>query len=250
MAYSLRTRFKKEIVAEFMPPKRKSGRVAIILDGMPGVPSKKEVLQFLSGKGFWAIHPRYRGAWESGGKFLRRSPEEDVHDVIDDLPRGLTDFWSGKKYRTPKSPEIFVIGSSFGGPASILSALDRRVAKAVAFSPVVDWRRQAGTLEPLPRLGKFTRAAFGEAYRFGAGDWNKLGRGPFYSPVHRVAEIDGAKLLIIHAKDDEVVPWRPSEKFAKNSGASFWLLARGGHLSSRNLIKPRFWKRIAEFLRR
>ncbi len=123
------TRFAKEIVAEFLPPacppkfrraklgrarKTKRQKVVIICSGAPGVPSKRGLVEFFSKKGFWAIYPRYRGTWESDGVFLRKSPEQDVLDIIDALPRGFVDLWSGKKYRLVPD-DIFIVAGSFGG---------------------------------------------------------------------------------------------------------------------------------------
>ena len=80
-----RTRFKKDIVAEFLPPSRKlkKQKVIIICDGMPSIPSKQLLMKFLSKKGYWVIFPRYRGAWESDGEFLDKSPHEYIIDIID-----------------------------------------------------------------------------------------------------------------------------------------------------------------------
>src|SRR5579864_1047805 len=85
----LRTRFRKEIVAEFLPPLRgrKTKKLIILCDGMPSLPRKQSLSEFLAAKGFWVIYPRYRGAWESGGEFLERSPHEDILDITDDLPK-------------------------------------------------------------------------------------------------------------------------------------------------------------------
>ena len=52
---------------------------------MPSIPSKQPLSDFLAAKGFWVIYPRYRGAWESGGEFLAKSPHEDILDVLDEL---------------------------------------------------------------------------------------------------------------------------------------------------------------------
>src|SRR5580658_6828740 len=135
-----RTRFKKEIVAEFLPPARagKRQRVIILCDGMPSIPRKQPLVEFLAAKGFWVVYPRYRGAWESGGEFLRRSPHLDILDVIGELPKGLVEMAFRKQFAlTPD--EIFVIGGSFGGAATILASLDSRVNKVVANCPVTDW---------------------------------------------------------------------------------------------------------------
>src|SRR5436853_241803 len=135
MQFVLRTRFKKEIVAEFLPPrswsqsrKARKDKIVFICDGMPGIPKKQGLMRFLSQKGFWVIYPRYRGAWESGGVFLRKSPHLDILDIISEFKKEVKEVTYGKKFRiNPK--EIFVIGGSFGGPAAILCSLDARVKK-------------------------------------------------------------------------------------------------------------------------
>src|SRR3989344_3148538 len=46
-----RTRFKKQIVSEFLPPARPSKKVIVLAYGMPGVPKAREVMEFWSKKG-------------------------------------------------------------------------------------------------------------------------------------------------------------------------------------------------------
>jgi alpha-beta hydrolase superfamily lysophospholipase len=243
MQHTLRRRFKKEIVAEYLPPARttrrrratgratKRQRVMIILDGAPSIPTKSSLVHFFSRKGFLAIYPRFRGAWESDGVFLRKSPEQDVLDIIDSLPRGS---------------EIFIIAPSFGGPAGILASRDSRVVKVVCISPVVDWQAPSKA-EPLPWLEKFMHEAFGNGYRFGKNEWKKLSGGKFYNPMRHAAEIDGSKLLIFHARDDESVRSREVEKFARATGATLKLFKTGGHLSTVRTIN-RNWKQIKKFI--
>ncbi len=247
MPYALRTRIKKEIVAEFLPPMRKSNKVAILCGGMPGYPARKELMFFLAEKNFWVFSPRYRGSWESDGSFLEKSPHLDVIDVMDSLSSGFTDLWNNKKYKI-KDPRIYLIGSSFGGPAAILASKDTRVKKIIALSPVVDWRVKS-KIEPLDWLGKFTRVAFGNGYRFRQKDWDRLKSGTFYNPVSELGGLDRSKIYIIHAKDDEVVPIKPVIKFAKALGCKITVLKKGGHLSSSNLMRAVFWKRVNKFLK-
>jgi hypothetical protein len=51
------TRFKKEIVAELLPPAspRKKQRRIILCDAMPSIPRKQPLAEFLAAKGFWVI---------------------------------------------------------------------------------------------------------------------------------------------------------------------------------------------------
>src|SRR5580704_9310690 len=133
-----RTRFKDQIVAEFLPPlrARKTQELIILCDGMPSIPRKQPLSEFLAAKGFWVIYPRYRGAWESSGQFLAKSPHQDILDIIDDLPKHdlpkdelpkeIEELAFGRHFRLAPD-KIFVIGGSFGGAAAILASLHPRV---------------------------------------------------------------------------------------------------------------------------
>lgn len=245
--YLLRTRFKTDIVCEFLPPGRRSKKVIILCGGTPSYPGgRKELCEFLAQKGYWTFIPRYRGTWESSGSFLNVSPHRDVLDVVSGLSHGFKDLWSGKPYKIAR-PEIYLIGGSFGGPAVILASRDPRVRRAVAFSPVTDWRVEAKA-KTFHHLQLFKDAAFGNAYRGTKKDFNKLLGGTFYNPMHESASINGAKLLIFHAEDDSVVRARASVMFARAVMAQLVILKRGGHLSISNTIAPKFWRKIEKFL--
>ncbi len=218
----------------------------IFCSGVPGSPDKDDVLEFWAKKGHWTFFPRYRGTWESGGTFLSVSPEKDVFDVIESLSSGFEDYWSGERYQvTPKS--IVVVGSSFGGPAAILASRDPRVNKAICLSPVVDWKEEDKT-DPLDDLYKLIHEAYGAAYRLNKRSWNKLVRGNFYNPVKHIGEIDGRKIMIFHARDDDVVSIKPVAKFASKTGCHFVVLNKGGHLSSSLLMSKRYYRKIKQFI--
>ncbi len=246
-----RTRFKKEIVAEFLPPARASKRhnVIILCDGMPSMPRKQPLVEFLSGKGYWVFYPRWRGAWESGGQFLERSPHEDILDIVGELPRGFQELAFGRRFSC--SPEkIFVIGGSFGGAAAILSSLDRRITKVIANCPVVDWailRKEQKKETSNPSYPAYIRAAFGNGYRLSAENWNKLHGGVFYNPAHHLKELTPSKILIFHAKDDPYIPWKVVDNFARRAGIRLKLFSRGGHLKTEYVVR-KYWPAIKNFL--
>jgi len=247
-----RTRFKREIVAEFLPPARirKKQKVIILCDGMPSIPRKQPLARFLSQKGYWVFYPRYRGAWESDGIFLQRSPHEDILDVIDELPKGVTEAAFGKKFSL-QPDEIFVIGGSFGGPSALLASLDGRVKKVIANCPVVDWAilKESEKAETSnPSYVAYLQEAFGGAYRISDKNWRKLYSGKFYNPAYHVSEIEASKIMMFHAKDDPNVPWRSVDKFARQTGARLKLLKRGGHIGTEWVVQ-KFWKEINEFFR-
>lgn len=244
---SLRARFKKGIVAEFMKPRRPSRKVIIFCDGLPTVPAKRTLLEFFCKKGYWVFHPRYRGSWESDGEFLARSPHEDVLDIVDELPKGFTSIWDGMKYKLePK--KIFVIGSSFGGTAALLASRDPRVTKVVCISPVVDWTAPSKA-EPLDWFYQVVKESFGEAYRLTKKNWNKLKGGKFFNPLYQAEGFDPNKIFFIHAKNDEVVNFSSAQKFLRRVKCQSMILPRGGHLSSRVVLQKRVYRRLKKFFK-
>lgn len=244
-----RARFGRDIIAEFMPPERASNKVVLIAPGAPGYPGGKEALmELLSKKGFWSFVPRYRGTWESNGTFLEFPPSDDLLIVLDELPVGFRDLWSGADHII-HAPEAYIIGGSTGGAAAMLLTRDPRVKKAVAISGVADWRHQEYTAEPLDFMSEYVPSAFGQAYRCDPSAWKKLAAGGFYNPVDAKDSLDGTKLLLIHAKDDKVVHPEPGEALAKEIGAEFVLLPSGGHMGAGSASDPRIWGYVERFFR-
>jgi dipeptidyl aminopeptidase/acylaminoacyl peptidase len=245
-----RTRFREQIVAEFLPPKRerKTQKLIILCDGMPSIPRKQSLSEFLAATGFWVIYPRYRGTWESGGEFLKQSPHEDILDIIADLPKELEEIAFGQRFRlSPK--QIFVIGGSFGGAAALLASLDPKVSRVIANCPVVDWSilDKAEKSETSKRnYAEYIREAFGSAYRLPDTNWAKLRSGAFYNPWHHRKEIDGSKVRMFHAKDDPNVPYERTRKLAEITGATLKTLKRGGHISTDYIVR-RYWTQIKDF---
>jgi esterase/lipase len=245
-----RARFKKDILAEFLPPvgSSRKQKVIILCDGMPSIPRKQPLASFLAAKGYWVFYPRYRGAWESDGQFLEMSPHLDILDVIDELPKGVRDVTFGKRFSLAPD-EIFVIGGSFGGAAAILASLDPRVKKAIANCPVVNWSilstsERAETSNP--SYTAYIREAFGTAYRLSKRNWDKLRTGTFYNPAHHLQEIVPSKIMMFHAWDDPYVPYKSVEGFAARTGIKLKSLRRGGHLSTDETVR-KYWPQIGKF---
>lgn len=258
--HPIRTRFARDIVAEVMLPERhpssgkrkrgEQGKVIILCPGAPGSNSKPAVLQFLSERGYAAIAIRYRGTWESGGVFLQHSPAKDIEDVVKDLVRNKKIFDLFQQAYTPlQVNKIFVIGSSFGGPAALSVSLLDRVDKVVLLSPVIDWR-QEGENEPFDFWTRFISSAFGGAYRVrSVSDWKKLLKHDFYNPLSFEKKINGNKIFMIHCEDDKVVPIEPAKEFSRRVGAQYYWKRVGGHLGLNYLRHKFFWKKIEAFLK-
>jgi pimeloyl-ACP methyl ester carboxylesterase len=215
---------------------------------MPSTPRKQPLATFLSGRGYWVFYPRYRGAWESDGRFLDKSPHEDILDIVDELPGGVTESAFGLRFRlTPD--EVFVIGGSFGGATAILSSLDPRVKKVIANCPVVDWSilaRAEKAETANANYAAYIREAFGNAYRLSDKNWKKLHNGAFFNPAHHVREITPSKIMIFHAKDDPYIPYKVVKGFADRTGVKLKTLSRGGHVKTEYIVQT-YWPQIKKF---
>ena len=247
-----RHRFSNGILAEFLPPKKKVKKCRLILlyDGLPSIPRKQPLAEFLAKKGFWVLYPRYRGAWESEGELLKISPEKDIEEIIDALPHGLTDVAFQTHFEL--SPEeIFVIGGSFGGCTALMASLNPKIKKVVANCPVVDWSILE---EELPKetsnssYAAYLKEAFGPGYRLSEKNWKKLEAGHFFNPTAYMNELDPKKVILFHAKDDPYIPWEGVKNFAEKTGIKLYSFAKGGHLDTVETIQKQ-WKRIEGFLK-
>jgi pimeloyl-ACP methyl ester carboxylesterase len=246
--FSGRTRLGKHIVAEFWMPKKASGKVAILCDGCPSLPHKKLLAEFFARKGYWVFHPRYTGSWESTGEFLRQSPAEDIDTVIDILPKGFCESWTGVTYYL-EIKEVLVVGVSFGGTAAILATQNAKVGKAIAIAPVVDWHTKSKK-ESFDEFVRVCTEGFPGAYRCPKKNFKKLLAKKFYDPIACADVLDGKKLFIVHAKDDQIVSYVPAKKLARKIGATYVERARGGHLSSTILTELVLWRRVQAFLKK
>ncbi|TGK19751.1 alpha/beta hydrolase family protein [Leptospira stimsonii] len=247
-----RTRFQKDIVAEFLPPKRKTKtqRLILLCDGMPSIPKKQGLVEFLSAKGYWVIYPRYRGAWESDGEFLKYSPHLDIKEIIDEV-LDLKTIRENSFYKSfeVKPDEIFVIGGSFGGATALLSSLDSRVKKVIANCPVVDWKilkEEQAAETANPNYVSYLKETFGSAYRLPEKNWKKLYEGEFFNPAFHIKELNPLKIRMFHAVDDPYVPAKVVKDFADRTKIRLKLLKKGGHLST-DLIVRKYWDEIHRF---
>lgn len=243
--HTKRTRFAKDIVAEFLPPKKTSNKVVIFCDGMPGMPGNKKNMLKMQSRGYWSFYPRYRGTWESDGYFLDHDPTDDIRDVVESLDAPFADIWSGEEF-TIASPEIYVVGMSFGGPAAILLSSHPKVKKVVSICGVVDWTDDSES-EPLAWLFEMMPKAFGSAYRMNhADDWKELASGNLYQPIAHYDSIDGRKILQIHATDDDIVPYAGIEAFHTHAGTVLIPFKKGGHYITGSIRKFHVWRKIKQ----
>lgn len=218
------------------------------MGGMPGLPCKREVLEYFSSIGYWAVYPRYRGTWESRGRFLEHAPHEDVFLILDELSRPFfVDVFSGEPILW-NIKDVVLVGVSFGATATLLAAADKRVSRAVAVAPVVDWTKQEYTAEPLGELGEYLMNTHEQVYRFYADDWEKLKSGAFFSPVRSFSECVRKKTLVLYAWDDPIIHVESVNAYCQTHEVKQKAYKRGGHFGSKNVVTSYVSRRIVKWI--
>lgn len=240
-----RTRFANGIVSEYSRPTRSSNKALILLSGLPSTPNKPGLLEYYTRRGYWCFLPRLRGTWESSGKFLEESPEEDYKLVISGVQNSFIDSYSGEIINS-KIKQIDIIGGSFGGTAAVLLSRLKSVRKAVALAPVIDWSVE-GSDEPHEEFTKYLKMGFGMAYRGSTKRLKQLFAGDFYNPVDQTG-FDRKKLLLIQSMDDKVVPPISIIDFANQHKLDLKLWKKGGHLGLSDANKGKNRALINKFL--
>lgn len=244
-----RTCLAKEIVAEIALPERQTGRVIILASGLPSLPSKRAVLEFLVGEGYAVVFPRYRGTWESAGYFLEQPPTKDIRDVIETLHKEKR-FWCtfSRVWIPLQVKNFFIIGSSFGGPAALTLSESPLVKKVALLSPVLDWQAESPD-EPFDEMIRFTLEGFGMATRLRSPeDWQKLLKKDFYSLPSVLSQKAKKKIFLIHCFDDTVVPIGPAIEAVQNKRIlNHYFKPYGGHLGLSHITQLFFWHKIKKF---
>lgn len=243
----LRTRLAGDIVAEFLPAIKQSNKVIFFCDGLPALPSKKNLLEFWAHRGYWVIHPRYRGTWESSGEFLVDTPDKDILDIIDDLEKmkKITSLWDNISYNISPQ-EFYIIGSSFGGATALMASRSAKIKKVACICPLIDWLAPSENGD-FNKFNQFIKNAFGESYRFAPNAWEKMKTGNFFNPIKHLEEFRGNKIMLIQAADDLVCRPETAKIFAQKINCRLKMVKSGGHMSASIASKFRFYWPIKKF---
>lgn len=230
-----------DIIFEFSPAEDEFRGIIIICEGLPSIPRQKELLSYLSVAGYFVIFPRYRGTWESDGEFLKESPAKDIEDIINFIENNkIKEFYGGKEFDI-KDKNIYLLGSSFGGSVALSLAGNTDIKKIVVLSPIVDFKihNKDGNEQDLARLKNFIRQAFGQGYRFGDENWNKMAVGEIFNPKQKLDEKEAETISIIYDKSDKEIDYKKIENYASQNNIKTIKWDNVGHISFSKLSKDK-----------
>lgn len=158
--------------------------------------------QFLANRGYVVLKPNFRGSTGYGVHFKALGKNQWGGKMQDDVTDAT--LWAAKLNFIDPS-RICIIGGSYGGYAALMGVIrEPDLYKcAVSINGVTDLADAKDRFEHLFSREKYAETLGTKGKKIGA-----------VSPFHRANDINAATLLI-HAKDDPVVPFEHSQKLYK-----------------------------------
>ena len=182
-----------------------------------GGPAARDVLGFdwwaqaIASRGYAVLQPNFRGSTGYGRDFLEAGYGEWVRKMQPDLSDGVR-WLAGQGVIDPA--RVCIVGASYGGYAALAGpTLDRGVYRcAVSVNGVSDLRRMVDREARMRAEDENAAVRYWNRF-MGAerlGDRSLDERSPF-----RLAEQADAPILLIHGRDDTVVPVEQSRLMAQ-----------------------------------
>jgi len=248
MVYILKG-YKNDIFFEFLLQKKPADAI-IFLAGFPNNNVYDELLLFFYKKGYHVFFPRYKGMYQSGGKFLEENIVKDINEFIKHIKKSkLKNLWDGREF-TFSINKTFIFGSSFSGAIACGTGVFGNVDKLVLFSPVWDYNKhnKHGDEQDLNHLLNFVKKAYKNCYKI---EFKNL-----FKKMKEIKEINSKfyltklkiPLLVLHDPSDKSVSIKHSEQFQKKF--KFRLIKHiQGHGMSFPIISNHF-QEITSFLKK
>jgi dipeptidyl aminopeptidase/acylaminoacyl peptidase len=162
-------------------------------------------VQFLANRGYAVLQPNYRGSESYGREFEEKGNGQWGRAMQDDLDDGMD--WLVKQ-GTADAKRVCLVGASYGGYAALWGATrnPERYRCAASFAGISDVGRQLKYSKDFFRNAKSARA------------WRDRVQGDAeaaeISPLAQVARLK-VPVLLAHGRDDQRVPVKQSELYAK-----------------------------------
>lgn len=238
-------RYKKYIVNLYLP-EQKSGRVVLLLPGLPASTNIHNILKPFLDAGAVVFYPYFSGSYDSGGTF---SAMQSIRDVAALYPltqmTEVTELYFDKKIELGTPKEVILVGMSYGA-AIALHGHKNLFQKMVLLSPALlfnpkdidgeageDFHEQMKSLlHLLKNAHPFTyRTTFTQSLkRFLLGKSNLAQRSSVIEALNNIK----CPSLVMHGKNDSSVPveiTRSLERAIMNTNIS-WRYTDSSHSTS------------------
>lgn len=240
-----KVKYKKYIINLYVP-ERKSGRVVLLLPGLPMSTNINNILKPFLEAGVVVFYPYLSGSYDSGGTF---SAKQSIDDVAALYPltqmATVTELYFGKQIELGTAHEVVLVGMSYGAAIALLGHKNL-YQKIILLSPALLFNQtdiggeSGGNFhEQMKSLLHLLKKAHPFTYRTGfSSNLEKFLMG-YKSDVRRQSIIEALNKiscpsLVLHGKSDTSVPFeitRSLEGEIKNGNIS-WNYIESAHSTS------------------
>jgi hypothetical protein len=203
-------------------------------------------------KGYHVFVPRYRGTYQSTGKFLSKNPVDDMMNLMKDLDEGeIKSLWDGKKQSFRVNKKILV-SSGFGAAIALgLAAKSGMASHVILQSPIWDFKvhNASGDEQDIEKMSEFVRGAYKNCYRYTFKNFGKkMSKFEELNPAFYLPRVSEMPILVMHDPNDKVVNFRHTkEKLALLQRATYLEHYLGTKLKADMLVP--YWKDIDKFIK-
>jgi len=236
----------KRYVVNLYVPEQKSGRVVLLLPGLPMSTNINNILKPFLDAGAIVFYPYFSGSYDSGGSF---GAAQSIHDVAKLYPLTqmtvVTELYFGKQIELGVPREVILVGMSYGAGIALLGH-NNLYKKIILLSPALLFNptdiggetgrcfheQMKGLLHLLENAHPFTyRVGFSRGLKkFLLGKSDLAKRSSVINSLNRIE----CPTLIIHGKEDASVPvelTRSVEQKVTNANIS-WYYTNSSHSTS------------------
>ncbi len=235
---------------EFILQDRKADAM-IILPDFPCRNSYNRIINLFYGKGYHVFVPRYRGSYQSSGKFLLKNIVDDIIFFVKNLEKGEVKSLSDmKKYNFRLNKKI-LMANGFGGAIACGAAAKYPIfSHLMLISPIWDFssHNKDGDEEDLQKLSNYVKRAYRNCYRY---DFDsivkKITRIKEVNPSYYLPKLE-LPVLIMHDPNDKRVSFRNTKEKIFSIKRATLIEHYLGHDVSDSLMNA-FWKDIDKFIK-
>jgi len=240
--------FAKEIFFEYKTHKEPS-KAIIILTGFPSSNKEDEIINTLFEKGYNIFFMRYKGSFQSEGKFLEKNPSQEIKEFINYLENEKTiNLWDEKE-SVFKNTEYIILSGSFSGSIA-LGINDNKINKIILCSPVWDYTEHNidGDEQELKHLTKFVKKGWNKLYRYDFEDiQEQMKKFENCKWKNYKNNLTNKKILVFHDPKDKPTNIKHTRKKAKEINTIKIIEHELGHGMKSSLIQ-KYLKNILEFI--
>jgi esterase/lipase len=205
----------KNFISNLYLPKQKSGRVVLLLQGLPLSTNTDKLVNTLLSTGAVVYYPNFSGVFDSGGIFNAKNAIKDVaqlHNLI--IKPNVKELYFGKNIEIGKINEAIIVGNSFSSIVALLghkNKYDKMIllSSALLFNPKDFPTKDLGKnfYEQMKSLLSLLKNAFPYSYRTGGNSDLKnflIGKSSLSQKKTVIDAFNNLKIptLVVHGRGD------------------------------------------------